>query len=78
MVGFIVDAGHALGSAAGHTSRAAAPFEPSRGSPVSRMLWGATLEHCAECGVEVAPADAYRSSVRAVYCSIEHATRDLE
>jgi hypothetical protein len=40
------------------------------------MLWGAAPEYCTECGVELAPRDAYRFSATEQYCSIEHARRD--
>lgn len=78
MTGFIVDAGHARGSATRAAERSAPPFEPGRGGRAARILWEASAPRCAECGEEVAPATAYRSSARAVYCSLEHAQRDLE
>lgn len=42
------------------------------------LLWGAALETCTECGAEVTASHAYRQSATQVYCSLEHARRDLE
>ena len=77
MVGFTVHAERARGSAPGATRRSAPPFEPSRRPFVPRMLWGTGQERCAECGSALSPGAAYRLSARAVYCSPEHAERDL-
>lgn len=42
------------------------------------LLWGPAAEWCAECGAEVEAGSAYRQSARQVYCSFDHARRDLE
>lgn len=47
-----------------------------RRSIVGRLLWGSSVEFCAECGKEVLPRDAYRDSLQKTYCSVEHANRD--
>ena len=47
-----------------------------RRSIVGRLLWGSSVEFCAECGRELRPGDAYRDSMQKAYCSVEHADRD--